>query len=82
MTDIGTVPVLIREDGLLHVIGRRRVTRRHIGRAYRRGLTLTVGCAHITAVPDTSRGRTSMRCAVIHITGADGETIADFRSAA
>lgn len=82
MTDIGTVPVLIREDGLLHIIGRDRVARRHLGRACRRGLTVTVGCAHITAVPVTSQGRPSMRCTVTHITDHHGDTIADFRDAA
>lgn len=82
MTDIGTVPVLIREDGHMHVIGRDRVARRHIGRARRRGLTLTVGHAHIAAVPDIGQGRAMMRCAVTHITGANGDTIADFRKAA
>lgn len=82
MTDIGTVPVLIREDGLLHVIGRDRVARRHVGRARRRGLKLTMGCAHITASPDPRQGRATMRCTVTHITGANGDTVVDYREAA
>ncbi|MGN0095056.1 MAG: hypothetical protein ACI38U_03230 [Corynebacterium sp.] len=82
MTDIGIVPVLVREDGHIHILSRRRVLRRHLGRAHRRGLTVTLGAAHIAAVPDTSQGHHTMRCAVTHITDHVGDTLADFRETA
>jgi hypothetical protein len=82
MTTIGSIPVLVHEDGHVHILGRRRVTRRHLGRAVRRGLIVTVGQAHITAVPDTDHGRAALRCTVTHITGPDGGTIVDLRDAA
>lgn len=85
MTDIGTVPVLIREDGHMHIIGRYRVARRHVGRALRRGLGMEIGHAHISAedITRTADGRhITIHPVVTHITNQVGDTVVDYRDAA
>lgn len=85
MTSLGSIPVLLREDGHVHTLTARRRVRRHIGRAHRRGLNVEVGHAHITAdtIARTADGRHfTVRPTVTHITRADGTVAVDLRDAA